>query len=108
MLRKVDVGFTPWAHKHQWDQTGPKCLTCIKPDAHGIFKPRTVTSWELVENMEGCGKQVAKMLVKCHGAEELVSFDMGTIHWTLEDVAKKFQQHRWFNPHEMAGIRQSR
>lgn len=101
-LIKTSVAFDPGAHAFKWDQTGPKCLTCIKMDpVSRIFKPSVVTAWELVENMPGSGKKFAKMLVKCHGQEQLVTFDMGTEHWSLDEVAKRFQEHRWFDPHSM-------
>lgn len=107
-LYKTTVGFDPGRHKHQWDQTGPKCYTCLKMGHDRIFRPAVCTSWELVENAPGCGKPFAKMLVTCHGAEQEVTFDMGTVDWTLDELAKKFQQHRWFDPHQVSSVREYR
>ena len=44
----------------------------------------------------------ARVLVKHHGAEELVSFEFGTREWDCDDLARAMRGHPWFKPETMA------
>lgn len=66
------------------DVAGPTCLTC----------GRIVQKEEMVETHKtGC-----KVLVTCHGQEELRTFDFGTEAWNHIDLKKAMQRMRWFDP----------
>lgn len=72
---------------------GPVCMTC----------GRVVDSEELVEGYPG-GSTTAKVLVRHHGAEELRTFDMGSVEWTPEDLASYMRRANWFDPTSFLGI----
>lgn len=65
-------------------------------------------SERLVENLPGDGKPFAKVLVKCHGQEELVTLAMGTEHWNYVDLKRVMGRHRWFDPKQLAGLTEER
>jgi hypothetical protein len=78
------------------NSAGAWCLTCLKP----------CDSESLVEEIRSGTRQAAKVLVKCHGAEELGTFDFGAEGWDLhQDLKRAMQRRAWFNPHghETAG-----
>lgn len=77
---------------------GPICKLCS--DASG--KTKHVSSEELVDCLPGDGKPYARVLVKCHGQEELMEFDMGTEGWDFEKLAKKMGRHVWFDMAKIA------
>lgn len=82
----------------QVQRVGPECLTCLKP----------IPKMELVESLPGDGKPWAKVLMRCHGAEELVKFDMGSREWTAEELGKLVNKQRWFDPKQLAGVTEER
>ncbi len=67
-------------------------------------------SEELVEGIPGhephgdgrvstpASSEFAKVLVRHHGAEEVVTFDMGSRWWGYTELGKWMQRHLWFNP----------
>lgn len=67
-----------------------------------------MSSEHLVESMPGDGKVWAKVLVKCHGQEELAKFNMGSADWKWEDLARVMGRHEWFDPRQMAGVEEER
>lgn len=73
--------------------TGTWCLTCLK----------SVDSEEIVENLPGCGKPWARVLAKCHGAEQQATLTMGTEYWDKEDLTKAMKSQKWFDPTHIAG-----
>lgn len=75
---------------NRWDVTGPVCDIC----------QMVVDYEELVEGEPGWGKPFCKVLVKHHGAEELATFDFGSVEWDHKDLAKYMQRRRWFEPKE--------
>lgn len=74
---------------------GASCLTCLK----------LVEQEEIVEGVD-CDKDgrliglrpVVKVLVRCHGAEELRTFDMGSKEWDGDDLKRFMQSAEWFDP----------
>lgn len=74
----------------KWDVTGPVCDICQD----------VVDYEELVEGEPGWGKPWAKVLVRHHGAEELRTFDFGSVEWDHEDLKRYMQRVRWFEPKE--------
>jgi hypothetical protein len=78
------------------NSAGAWCLTCLK----------ACDSEQLVEEHRG-QRNSAKVLVKCHGSEELGTFEFGSEHWDVHGDLKRAMQRRvWFNPqgHEEAGM----
>ncbi len=65
----------------------PICMTC----------GRFLDGEELVEGYPG-QSGFAKVLGKHHGAEELVTFDMGSIEWDFDELPKFIRGHKWFDP----------
>ncbi len=80
----------------QWQ--GPTCKLCSDKERKEI----PVRSEELVDCLPGDGKTYARVLVRCHGQEELMEFDMGTEQWTYEGLAKKMGRHTWFDMKKIA------
>lgn len=67
-----------------WDVKGNTCLTC----------GRLVQKEEMVETYKtGC-----KVLVTCHGQEELRTFDFDTEGWNHIDLKRAMSRSRWFDP----------
>jgi hypothetical protein len=67
---------------------GASCLTCLK----------LVDREELVEGYPG-ESETCKVLVKCHGTEELRTFDMGSKDWGGPELAQMMSRAQWFDPH---------
>ena len=51
--------------------------------------------------VEQAGSDFCRVLVRCHGAEELREFQFGGRLWTPEDLRKAMQRVLWFDPTEM-------
>ena len=85
MLKRSTVNLLDILHAHVTpDVCGATCLTC----------GRVVQKEEMVETHKyGC-----KVLVTCHGQEELRSFDFGTEYWGDQDLKRAMQRMRWFDP----------
>ena len=65
----------------------PLCVTC----------GRYADSFGIVEGYPGESER-CKVLVKHHGSEELVTFDMGSRDWGFEDLERHMRGHLWFRP----------
>ncbi len=74
---------------------GPVCMTC----------GRLVDSEALVEGEPG-KTTFAKVLVTHHGAEELRTFDMGSVEWDSYELKSHMMRANWFDPtsHEGLGL----
>lgn len=79
---------------------GPVCILCTQAKGRAVQVPKM----ELVENLPGDGKDWCKVLMKCHGQEELVKFEMGTAQWDYEELRKLVNKRNWFDPKVMAGL----
>ncbi len=66
---------------------------------------RRVDSELLVEGEPG-KTTFAKVLAKHHGAEELRTFDMGSVEWDDYELKSHMMRANWFSPfgHEDAGL----
>lgn len=84
MLYKHNIGLLEGLTKDVQPGYAPICMTC----------GRYLDGEALVETKGS----VVKVLGKHHGAEELVSFDLGTEHWDHDDLAKMMRGHGWFAP----------
>lgn len=70
------------------NSVGSYCRTCLK----------ATDSENLVEEKRG-DVNFCKVLVKCHGAEELGTFEFGSQDWDYENDLKRAMQRRaWFDP----------
>lgn len=65
----------------------PLCITC----------GRYLDSEEIVEGYPG-QTGFCKVLGRHHGAEELVTFDMGSLEWDFDDLPRFVRGHAWFDP----------
>lgn len=97
-LRRSRIGFMTQLASRPLAQNrcGAYCMTCRRPSDEEI----------LVEEHRGDKRNEAKVLVRCHGAEELGTFEFDSEQWTLEDDLKRgMQRVMWFNPmsHEQVG-----
>ena len=86
-LYKHNVGLLaglikPVVHAH-----APLCTTC----------GRYLDGEAIVEGYPG-QTTFCKVLGKHHGAEELVTFDMGSVEWSFEELQKQMRGHLWFDP----------
>lgn len=81
----------------------PMCLTCLGPtDSETIVEGYRVEE----DGRTRASGTFAKVLVKCHGAEELVTLDFGTAEWDIYDIGTRLARRRFFDPlasHEDAG-----
>lgn len=66
-----------------------QCYTCL----------RDVDREEVVHTSK-CG---ATVRMQCHGAEDVVTFDLGTEQWDHEDLARVMRGRKWFDPMTVAG-----
>jgi len=99
MLSRVNVSrFGGLLRPVEYQRVGPECLTCLKP----------IPKMELVEHGPGDGKPFARVLMRCHGAEQLVTLDMGSAEWTAEELGKLINKQRWFDPHQTASVTEER
>lgn len=78
------------------NSAGAWCLTCLKQ----------TDSENMVEEHRTAFRQSCKVLVKCHGQEELGTFEFGRPDWDADDLKRAMQRRAWFNPHghETAGM----
>lgn len=53
---------------------------------------------QLVEESHGKRGNFARVLVRCHGAEELRTFEFGTEAWDETDLKRAMQRCAWFDP----------
>ena len=67
---------------------GAICMTC----------GRRIDSELLVEGEPG-KTTFAKVLAKHHGAEELRTFDMGSVEWDDYELKSHMMRANWFSPH---------
>jgi hypothetical protein len=74
---------------------GAYCMTCLKPSDEEQF----------VEESHGAKGNWAKVLVRCHGGEELRKFEFGSEDWDETDLKRAMQRCAWFDPrgHETVG-----
>jgi predicted GH43/DUF377 family glycosyl hydrolase len=91
MLRRRNYGF--WENLQSEVQPhaqGHWCHTCGKLAGH----------IEIVEGMPGKDTHT-KVLVRCHGAEELANYDMGSVEWDSEDLKRFIGRTKWFDPNAL-------
>lgn len=72
---------------------GAICMTC----------GRRVDSELLVEGEPG-RTTFAKVLAKHHGAEELRTFEMGSVEWDDYELKSHMMRANWFDPRGDAGL----
>lgn len=73
----------------------PLCLTC----------GRYVDSEAMVEGEPG-QTTYARVLVRHHGAEELRTFDMGSVEWDSYELKSHMMRANWFDPAGDIGLGQ--
>jgi hypothetical protein len=86
-LRRIRVGLLDSLTKPFVRYNGAFCHLCNRP----------ADSEEIVERS---GPSAIKVLVRHHGAEELATFELGTVEWDESDVARAMRGHLWFAPAE--------
>lgn len=95
MIRRVRHGFMATQLRAPTrDITGPMCLTCLKP----VDKEELVEGYGMDEHGRESQHDYAKVLITCHGAEELVRFDFDTRQWDHTDLKRALSRHRFFDP----------
>ncbi len=67
---------------------GAYCMLCRRPS----------DSEEFVEEHRGESGNFAKVLVRCHGTEELGTFEFGSSDWDESDLKSAMQRRKWFDP----------
>ncbi len=78
---------------------GPVCVLCNKVvDSESLVEGYPGAEDDQGRITEPAGSDTCKVLVKHHGAEELMTFDMGSRLWGPSELAKWMQRHRWFDP----------
>lgn len=87
-LYKHTVGLLKALRKPVVHANAGLCITC----------GRYLDQEEVAEGHPGQTTFV-KVRGRHHGADELVTFDMGSTEWTIEDdVARHVRGHAWFDP----------
>ena len=80
------------------NRCGAYCMICNKPSDEEMIK----------EEARGASRNFCRVLVRCHGAEELRTFEFGSEEWTYEqDLRRAMQRCAWFDPmshNETAGV----
>ncbi|MDE2106706.1 MAG: hypothetical protein KGL39_56345 [Patescibacteria group bacterium] len=93
---KVDVSRTSALLANEQQKVGPECLLCLKP----IEKAEFVN--------EPGHEPVARFRLRCHGQDETVGIEMGTAQWTFAEAGKLLNRARYFDPHQLASVTESR
>jgi len=80
-----------------------KLLTALRKPVVQSLAPLCITCGRHLDKeeiVEGYPEQTTFVRVRGqhHGADELVTFDMGSTEWSFEDVAKHVRSHCWFDP----------
>lgn len=73
---------------------GPICLTCLKP----VDSEELVEGYQRDEHGNTSQYTYCKVLYRCHGAEELVRFDLDTTDWNDQDLLRLAKRVRLFDP----------
>jgi hypothetical protein len=75
---------------------GSFCCVCRGP----------VDSELIEEEFRGLTKNGVRIRAKCHGKEEIVAFEFGSMDWDEHDVKRAMQRIAWFHPshQEVGGI----
>lgn len=116
-LRRTSLGLDRWIWtRPTHDVEGPVCALCDAGRDKNDFldRPRVVDYEELVEGQPGvedihgniirhAGTTWCKVLVRHHGAEELVTFDFGSLNWGPTELASMMRKKRWFDPQADGG-----
>ena len=102
-IRRVRHRYMPTMlfKKHQRDWEGPMCLTCLKPVEEEELVEGYAKTRDGNPDRDGTGGgqyPYAKVLYRCHGAEELVQYDFDTCDWDDRDLRRMAQRHRHFDP----------
>ena len=66
---------------------GPVCLICQD----------VVEEESIVEEKRG-DHNFCKVLVRCHGDEELCTFEFGSSDWDYRELHRRMQAKGWFDP----------
>ena len=69
------------------NQQGAFCLICRRP----------TDSEQMVDEARG-QRNFARVLVRCHGDEELRTFEFGSSEWDHTDLNRAMQRCAWFDP----------
>ena len=97
-VRRVKQKFLPTLMRRydraQLQNGGPICRTCLRV----VDGEELVAGYARDEHGNTSQYDYAEVLVKCHGAEELVRFEMGSTDWTDEDLKKAMHRTRFFDP----------
>jgi hypothetical protein len=90
-LKRTQLGLLQWLRmppKVQ-NQVGTQCATCHR-----------AVDYEAFIEGEPNRTPYVKVLVRCHGQEELRRIDMGTIYWDAERAISMMRRQTWFEPNE--------
>ena len=78
---------------------GPVCATCNRVcDGEEIVEGYPGAENDAGQVVTPAGGETCRVRVKHHGAEEVVTFDMGSRLWGMTELSKWLQRHRWFDP----------
>ena len=78
---------------------GPVCNTCNRVcDSEEIVEGDPGVENDAGMVVKPASTEYVRVLVKHHGQEEVVTFDMGSRLWGMTDLGKFMQRHVWFNP----------
>lgn len=80
-LRKLYVPLWTNLTRKSTRDLAPKCALCLK----------TVDQESIVDQ----NRREVKVLVRCHGAEELATFELGA-DWTHHELQRAMSRKRWF------------
>jgi hypothetical protein len=81
MLRKVKVPLLEGLLRKSVKDLQTTCAICLKP----------VDEEHIVDTHD----RVVKVLVRCHGQEELAEFELGT-GWSDHELKRALSRKRWF------------
>lgn len=81
MLRKIKVGLVEGLRRPRVGDIETTCAICLKP----------VDEEHIVDLRE----RNVKVLVRCHGQEELAEFELG-LDWTHHELKRAMSKKRWF------------
>ena len=80
------------------NRCGAYCMICRRPSDEE----------QLVEEVHSPKRNFARVLVRCHGSEELRTFEFASENWDADtDLKRAMQRCAWFDPlshNETAGV----
>lgn len=83
------------ANRHR-EPRGAECMTCLKL----VDYEEIPSDQQLNFFASNQPSNLFRCRLRCHGADELFTIDMGSREWTVKDALSLFRRVGYFDPHQ--------